>query len=282
MDINKFVKRDEINFIVAILLLFLVVIMMFLSNSLATKNTYLKDVTSPAKSAYVKSEYEPFIVAEDENKENCFAIIHDDNNNLFLIKGNKNKIKSLYKNDNNHEELLTGTAFKTEENIINFAIEGYNVYADETILNTDNYSSFFGDYYLDISCPALSTIFIQTSCIIFSILSIVFFTLSILGKINTTTILNSSDYKTIEKELKDVEQLNSNIILTKSYLLIYNYGLTCYKYKDINNIELVKNKNNYKIVFTTKQDSKAKKILLREEEIANKIVNTIKSNKKSK
>lgn len=255
MNIFDFTKQERNNFIIGFFLLLVAFIMMYLSSYLANHATPLSKVTEQLQSSSVASETEPFIVAEDESGVNCYAIIHDENNKLYLIKGNKKRIQS-YKT----HRILSGTAFKTEENIIEFTVKGYNLLADEEILSATNYTQFFGEYYLDIDSPSFEKTFFQTASIISTLLSIFFIAVSIISKINTNNTINSEEYIKIEKELNDYKQPVKNIIITKSYILIYNFGLSFIKKSDLKEVEVIKTKLGYNLKYNTKQDEDYKKI----------------------
>lgn len=269
--INKLVKQDSTFFIIGLVIIILSLGLTYwgfteLNNDNLNKLTIFDNVTSPGTKTYVKAVSAPYIVAETEDEANVYAIVYDEDNKLYLIQSNKKRLTEKYDKLTENDEyiILKGTAYKTEDNIIDFTIEGYNELVEEELITKNNYKDAFTEYYIDVDADFEEGIAPIILGIVFISSGLIFLIIGLVSKNNTKKTMSDENYPIVEQEINNPEVELKKIIITKNYIVYNQFGLKVYK---INDISLIYKKTftyngvpSHSLVFYLQNDKKQKSV----------------------
>ena len=226
-------------------------ILMFFSYQSDMKNpTKLIDIKEEGKyakvSASVMTDY--FATNDYTGREHKSYFIYD-NQYMYIVDLNEKTRKELdviynYSYDQNEDAVapnsveIKGMTKKIPSDLKQIAINAYNELYGEKLVNNSNFSTYFGDVYLD-TYESPMTDFSYTFVYSFPFLLIGLIFLFSYFKISHTTKKNKMKYNEVwDKILKEVNDSElyykkAKLYLTNSYIISYQNGLEIYDYKDV-------------------------------------------------
>lgn len=285
--IQKITKKDSLMFIFGVIFIGICALFIFLGineekETDYTNLTHFFDVDKEGVLVYVGATVTPYAVAENESGTEIFAIVSDEKDILYLIKGKVTTLQNLYEDAVGSDVvILKGMSYKTEDNIIDFTIEGYNEYAAEEIIDKDNYANYFGEYYLDLDAVPNTMGFYYFMAFIFLPLGLIFIIISFICKKRTQMVMNSDIYPKVSMEAENPELETKDVIFTKNYIVYNQLGLRIVNYNDITWV--YRHTLNYNgipmhsLAFYVKDDKKVKMISLGGKEvIVDEMINYVK------
>lgn len=254
VEFLKNIRKGKGFLITGIIILFLFlgfVMMMFFAYQSDMKNpAYLVDVTEEGKYAKVSaSMMTDYFATNDYTGHEHKSYFVFDKKYMYIVDiddKTRNHLNAIY--DYSYDERedaispdpveIKGMTKKIPADLKQIAIHSYNEIFGETILNASNFSTYFGDVYLDTyESPMTNFTYILVCCLPFIIVGALF--LFSYFKVTNTTKKNKLKYNdTWDKILKEVDDTElyykkTKLYLTKSYIISYQNGLEIFEYQDV-------------------------------------------------
>lgn len=215
-----------------------------------------------------------------------YYFVYDENDYAYIARLTDKTYEMLEKKYDNGEAIsyeLVGYAYKIEADVLNIAIETYNEWAEEAIIDELNYRNYFGDTYLDETMKPSDGIetllifleFIALICVI------VFMICYIVSGTNVRRMIKKYGREDLEYELgksSTKAYKKADIYLTEKYIISTFSGLRVLEYNELvwiynqkrrynfvsmGNYLLVisKNKKTYQIAYCYKDTSLLEEIM---------------------
>ena len=248
-NIKKELKKKNI-LIVSIVLLVLAIILFFIGTYNITENekkaVYLNDIIEKDdndidRSAYLNVAYNPYSFAKYEGENDRAFYIVSDSQYFYIVYMDDNLYKELNKDDikDNHVKIY-GVTKDIDSGIKELALDSYNEgLDDEDKITMDDFNTMFGNVYLDTTISNdLGGLFYAIGFVLIFI-AVIFLITYIIIKIRINKKLKNIDEEEwikIEKEIEKEDSIyykKAHLILTKHYIVSFNFGLDTYSYKDI-------------------------------------------------
>lgn len=255
----KLSKKYLISFIIT---LFLSVVLFYMANILTTKEKpiptdyhYLIGNNKEEEGDYVKvtTDSIPYLFASSGDEYNYY-IIFDKNNYMYIARLTDETYKLLENKYDVQEEIsyeIKGYIYNTKEDLKELAIDAYNESTKTNTINKDNFSSYFGNTYVDETITpstTMETILISLG-ILFLISNIIIVIYAIIVLINNKKTIKKYGKETLEYELaKSTTKAykKADIYLTDKYIISTLYGLKVYSYEDF--IWIYNQKRSYNFI----------------------------------
>lgn len=249
----KMFEKGKKGLIISVLLFVLGIIFIILGSYLMNEKkdvvakdyNYLISYNKDKSNEYVKLTitYLPYLFAEESgsygNKK--YYIVFDENDYPYIARLTDSTYKGLEIKYDKGEKIsyeLSGYLLKQEDKLKKLAIDAHREIFDDSKINESNYSSYFGNTYLDetyVPPTALSIIsmvlgFILTPvCFVFIIFNIV----SIIKTKKTIKKYGIEELKYQLLKSNSIFYKKQNICLTDKYLVTCFTGLNVINYEDI-------------------------------------------------
>lgn len=201
----------------------------------------ISDKDSTGKLAKVNVSEIPYAFAQYSNEirsDKYYFIL--DENYMYVAYLDYDSYKKLNnKNITDNPITIYGKTKKIPSDVLKLAIDTYNEVAGEEFLTNDNYESYIGNLYLDITDTSTITdvyLFISIIFLIISIIAGVIYIRRIKSIKKLNNYYTDSEWEIIEKELIDnviISFPKINLYLTDNYLIDKNSGLSIIRYSDI-------------------------------------------------
>lgn len=222
---------------------------------------------------------EHFAVSDSKKIEHKSYILWDENKYLFIAAIDENVRKDLepiyqysYSEEENVEVppvvRIKGTATQIPNDLQKLARESYNELAGESLVTSNNFKEYFGNYYLDtFKVPSLF------SYLIWALPTLILTVLFFLGFVNVRKNTKKYKLKYAEKWEKILEEIEeektihyekAKFLITKNYVISYASGLEIFPHQEIVWIYPYEYRYNgmvtQKSIFVITKDSKSHKI----------------------
>ena len=284
MDIKNYLKVDKkiiyFSLFLVILSISLFYVASVLDNMSKTSDNYSELIMlgKDRENNYVHLEinYLPYYIVKQEGNNVIlkYYIAVDKDNYMYLVRLTDKTYQSIEKlyeeNPDNFSYYLEGYIFKTTQDLKNITIEVYNDLAEQKLINSENFSDYFGKTYLDeTTMPTLnSSVFLITAGILLDIISLTLIFMYMYLVLENKKLINSIGIEKLEKELKSKRTVyfnNLKLYLTNNFIMTKHYRLKIISYKDLiwiyhyngilTNYSLIGYlKNKKKIIITTTYD----------------------------
>ena len=267
MDIKKYLKVDNKIIYFSVFLVFLSITLFYgasvLDNMSKTSDNYSELVMlgKDRENNYVHLEinYLPYHIVKQEgnNVTLNYYIAVDKDNYMYLVRLTDKTYQTIEKlfdeNPDNFSYYLEGYIFKTTQDLKNITIEVYNDLAEQKLINSENFSDYFGKTYLDeTTMPTLnSSVFLITAGILLDIISLTLIFMYMYLVLENKKLINSIGIEKIEKELKSKRAIyfnNLKLYLTNNYIITKHYRLKVISYEDL--IWIYNEKDHYNGILT--------------------------------
>lgn len=134
---------------------------------------------------------------------------------------------------------LTGITKKIPSDIKNIAIDVYNDILGDNLITQDNFESYFGSIYLDVTSPINdNTVYVLLS-IVFGVIGLLILISYITFRVITNKTIKNLSLEEWHKINSEIEEASTNyykkakLYLTKNYLVYFSRGMNAIKYTDI-------------------------------------------------
>ena len=255
----KLSKKYLISFIIT---LFLSIIFLYIANISATKEKpiptdyhYLIGNNKEEEGDYIKvtASTIPYLFASEDDEYNYY-IIFDENNYMYIARLTDKTYKLLKNKYDAQEEIsyeIKGYIYNTKEDLKELAIDAYNKNTETNTINKDNFSSYFGNTYVDETITPSTTMeaILTTLGILSIIFNIIIIIYAIVALVNNKKTIKKYGKETLEYELaKSTTKAykKANIYLTDKYIISTLYGLKVYSYEDF--IWIYNQKRSYNFI----------------------------------
>jgi len=193
-----------------------------------------------AESNYSKltPEYlsDKFATEYDDSVNYLFAIDKDNNSYIVAVKAKdmdqyKDLINYTYSTTGNAPAAVTlqGTPRKIDSEITDLAVDSFNTFCDSDVVNTSNFNSVFGDYYLDTTqLPSGNYTFMSVCIFLFLVCAFIYIYLMDRErksfKLRNTTLekFDNTAIKEVDKEINESTSIffnPQNLYCTNNYII---------------------------------------------------------------
>lgn len=190
------------------------------------------------KFSYLNVTGDAYMFAQyGDNDDYCYFVYDDQY--YYIIRMSEKEYNKLF-NKGDSVVRVEGTVSKIDEDIRRLAIDGFNEYYEEDVVNLVNFEDYFGDVYLNlnISTSSDASIIILIGFVIFFI-GLCIFIINLIRNVRIKKSLNK--LTDMEKSYIDSELNSSSCLVHKKYKLflansyIVNFAASFFivKYSDI-------------------------------------------------
>jgi len=257
-----------------------------------------------AESSYSKltPEYlsDEFAAEYDDSINYLFAIDKDNNPYIVAVKAKemdqyKDIIDYTYSSTGSAPAAVTlqGTPRKIDDEITGLAVDSFNTFYNSNVVNTSNFNTVFGDYYLDTTQQPSGNYAFMSLCI-FAFLVLAFIYIYLMDKerksfkLRKTTLdrLDNTAIKDADREINEITTKyfeSQSLYLTSSYIVSTVHGFEIIKLSEIKQVYGCVYGNNKKkpkssITVVTNDDRQHEIAIIKLDNRGNELLNDIVNN----
>lgn len=249
--IKKLTKGDNICFIVGIIFIVLIALCGLWAYDISKTDIdnpkHLFDIDMSDEYVYINNNDYLWRFAKDDTYKYVLVPYYFEHEGetyremaiAAFTESDYEKIEKIYEDAEDDDEIFdkgvyyTGVSKMITSDLKELALEVYQEEYPDTKVTYDNFSDYFGDYYIVVNANPYDYSAPICIAIVLVIIGSYFIYRGFKSKKVTKEVLNSDEYLKALEELDNPEWETKKAILTKNYIIYADSGLKIINYKDI-------------------------------------------------